>query len=294
MEDFYKYIQVNSEYGFSDLRVVNAGHTRIVPGVAYPPGHHPDHHYFNFQQGRVIDEYQLIFISEGQGVLDTQSAGRTTLSAGQGFILFPDEWHRYKPDKQTGWIENWVGFSGEVSMLKSSSHLLSRENPVFRIGVDDRIFQLFNAIFDRVKTDVVGSEYVLSGVVIHMLGYIATLLQRQALNITSRTDEIILTAKSIMERQFSSKVKLEEIADELKISYAWFRKYFRRNTGFSPYDYLLNIRINHAKFLLKNSGYSVKEICMSSGFESQQQFCRTFKKKTGKTPVEFRKHSLKA
>jgi len=293
MANFYRYIQVNQDYAFTDLVLVNAGHTRIEPGSSYPPGHHPDHHYFDFQQGRVIDEYQLVYITAGKGMIETQSGGRTEIHAGEGFLLFPGEWHRYQPDSSMGWTENWVGFRGEISLLKASSHLLSPEKPVFRIGLDDRVLNLFSSVFDRVKTEIVGSEYVLSGVVIHLLGYILTNLQRQDLNINSRTDEIIMTAKSIMESQFASRVDLEEIADRLKISYAWFRKYFRKNTGYSPYDYLLNIRINHAKLLLKNTGHSVKEISSMSGFDSQQQFSRTFKNKAGQTPLEFRKFSWK-
>lgn len=294
MVNFFKYLQANVDYAYDDLVVINAGHTHIGPGSSYPPERHPTHHYFDFQRGRVIDEYQLVLISDGKGVLETQSTGLSRLVAGQGFILFPGEWHRYKPDRQTGWTESWVGFRGSVSMLNKSADLISREKPIFTIGSDDRVSNLFTAVFDRVRNEIVGSEYVLSGAVIHLLGYILTMLKRQELNITSRTDEIILNAKSIMESQFSEKVNLEEIAGELKISYAWFRKYFRKNTGYSPYDYLLNIRINHARLLLKNSGLSVKEISRAAGFESQQQFCRTYKKKTGQTPMEFRRYSLQA
>jgi AraC-like DNA-binding protein len=186
-----------------------------------------------------------------------------------------------------------VGFKGEARILNASGSLISRLKPVFTIGPDDRVSNLFNAVFEQVRNEIVGSEYVLSGAVLHLLGYILTLIKRQELNINSRTDEIILTAKSIMENQFTQKVNLEKIAEELKISYAWFRKYFKKNTGYSPYDYLLNIRINHAKFLLKNSGLSVKEVSKAAGFESQQQFSRTFRNKTGQTPGGFRSASLK-
>jgi AraC family transcriptional regulator len=192
-------LQVNREYRFPEIVVVNAGHTNILPRSSYPPLSHPSHHYFDFYHG----------------------------------------------------------------------HLMS-------------------SLFEVVQSGTIGSEYLLSGMVTHILGHILTLVQRQKLSIGNRADEIIVMAKSIMESQFSSKVKLEEIASRLKISYAWFRKYFRKHTGFSPYDYLLNIRINHAKLLLKNSGRPVKEISMDSGFESQQQFSRTFKKRTGYTPKQFR------
>lgn len=288
MDDFYKYIQVNQEYAFEELVVRNAGHTHIEPDTEYPPGQHPDHHHFSFRQGRVIDEYQLIYITAGKGVLQTKSGGKFEIRAGDGFLIFPGEWHRYKPDTRSGWTENWVGFKGNNSFLQSSEHLLSRNSPMFSIGMDDRLIRQLSNIFEMVKSDFVGAEYVLSGSVIFLIGHILTHLKRQELKITSQTDEIIMTAKSLLEGQFSEKVNLEGIASQLNISYVWFRTYFKKHTGFSPYDYLLNIRINHARLLLKNSNRLVKEISQSSGFESQQQFSKTFKKKTGLSPVQFR------
>lgn len=292
MDDFFKYIQISQDYLFKDLVVLNAGHTQIGPDTIYPSGQHPDHHYFSFGQGRVIDEFQLIYISSGRGILETQSGGKYKIEAGDGFLLFPGEWHRYKPDEQIGWTENWVGFKGANSLLKSSEHLISRSRPVFSVGLDDRIINLMSNVFEMVKSDFVGAEYVLSGSVIHLIGHILTHLKRQELKINSRTDEIIMTAKSMMESQFSGKVSLESIARQLNISYVWFRTYFRKHTGFSPYDYLLNIRINQARLLLQNSSKSVKEISQDAGFESQHQFSKTFRKKTGYTPLQFRKHSL--
>jgi AraC-like DNA-binding protein len=294
MENFYKYLQVNQDYTYDDVVVHNAGHTHIQPDAVYPPGKHPDHHQFSFRKGRVIYEYQLIYITEGRGTLQTQSGGKFQIMAGDGFLLFPGEWHRYKPDTKTGWTESWVGFKGKNSFLVSSEHLLSRNSPVFRIGLDDRLIRQFSNIFEMVRSDLVGAEYLLSGSVIFLIGHILTHLKRQELKITSQTDEIITTAKSLLESRFSEKVNLEDIAQQLNISYVWFRTYFKKHTGYSPYDYLLNIRINHARLLLKNSNRAVKDISQSSGFESQQQFSKTFKKKTGFTPLQFRRLSLPA
>lgn len=288
MDDFYKYLQVNQEYTYDDVVVHNAGHTHIEPDAVYPPGRHPDHHQFSFMKGRIIDEYQLIYITEGKGTLQTQSGGKFQIQAGDGFLLFPGEWHRYKPDAKTGWTESWVGFKGSNTLLLSSEHLISRKSPVYSIGMDDRLIRQFTNLLEIVKSDFVGAEYVLSGSVIFLIGHILTHLKRKELKITSQADEIIMTAKSLLESRFSEKVVLEEIAGQMNISYVWFRTYFKKHTGFSPYDYLLNIRINHARLLLKNTSRTVKEISQASGFESQQQFSKTFKKKTGLTPLAFR------
>lgn len=289
MKDFYKYLQVSQGYIDQDLTVVNAGHTHIPAKTVYPPTSHPGHHYFNYYRGRTIDEYQLIYISDGAGFLDTETYGNKKILPGDLIFLFPGEWHTYKPDEGTGWTENWIGFTGRASMLVNARHLVSRERPVVTMGLDESILQLFHNIFEMVKTDFTGAEYVISGSLSHLLGYILTQIKRQKLRVNSKADEIIIRSKVLLEDHFNEDISLEDLARKLNISYVWFRTYFKKHTGFSPYEYLTNIRVNHARILLKNSSYSIKEIADLTGFHSQHQFTKTFRNRTGLTPSGFRK-----
>lgn len=289
VKDFYKYLQINQDFAYRDLIVINAGHTHIPPGTVYPPVSHPGHHYFNFYRGRMIEEYQIIYISEGKGILETESGGKRKINPGDVIILFPGEWHTYKPIERTGWTENWVGFTGGASMLENARHLLSRNDPVFAMGLDDSILQLFHNIFEMVKTDSAGSEYAISGSVSHLLGYILSRVKRERLKVNNKADEIIIKSKALLEKGFNEQISLEDLARQLNISYVWFRTYFKKHTGYSPYEYLINIRVNHSKLLLKNSHYSVKEIADLSGFNSQQQFTKTFRNRTGHTPTSYKK-----
>jgi AraC-like DNA-binding protein len=289
LKDFYKYLQVSQDFTSPDLAVINAGHTHIPPKTEYPPAAHPDHHYFNFYRGRTIEEYQVIYISDGEGKLETRSGGKRKIHSGDILFLFPGEWHTYKPDEGTGWTENWVGFTGEVSMLANANHLVSRKNPVVAMGLDESILQLFHNIFEMVKTDFTGAEYVIAGSVSHLLGHILTHVKRQKFRVNSKADEIIIRSKALIEKSFTEHLSLEDLAGRLNISYVWFRTYFKKHTGFSPYEYLINIRVNHAKILLKNSPYTVKEIADRTGFNSQQQFTKTFRNRTGRTPSDYKK-----
>ena len=62
-------------------------------------------------------------------------------------------------------------------------------------------------------------------------------------------------------------------------------------SGFSPINYLINIRISEAIKLLKRPDVSVTDIALDTGFYSSQHFSTTFKKLTGYTPGEFRKNN---
>ena len=61
---------------------------------------------FSYESGRILDEYHFVLITEGKGIFESKSAGIKNVNTGDGFLLFPGEWHRYKPIKQSGWTEN--------------------------------------------------------------------------------------------------------------------------------------------------------------------------------------------
>ena len=79
----------------------------------------------------------------------------------------------------------------------------------------------------------------------------------------------------------------ERLAEQAKISEIYFRKLFKERYGVSPHQYLLELRIRHAKLLLSEHSASVTSIAEACGFSSVYHFCRSFKQFTGQTPKEF-------
>jgi AraC-like DNA-binding protein len=87
---------------------------------------------------------------------------------------------------------------------------------------------------------------------------------------------------------------IENAASELHVSYSWFRKAFKQETGLSPNAYLLRLKITHAQHLLRTRKQSIQEIAERLGFESANYFTIFFKGKTGFTPSQFRhRHHLR-
>ena len=74
----------------------------------------------------------------------------------------------------------------------------------------------------------------------------------------------------------------------LNISYSWFRKTFKKYTGYSPAKYFQELKLRKAKQILINTSYPVKEICFMIGYTSTEHFSNLFKKNTGLTPLEYR------
>jgi AraC family transcriptional regulator len=85
-------------------------------------------------------------------------------------------------------------------------------------------------------------------------------------------------------------IGLEEIASQIHLSPFHFARNFRALTGQTPYQYLLDQRMDRARELLKKSqAWSVQEIASMTGFRSAASFVRAFRQRVGQTPGEWRK-----
>ena len=84
----------------------SVGYQEVAPGEAYPPGDHPSRYLFSTRRGRILDEYQLIYITRGSGHFKSAHLPHPVdVRPGTVFLLFPGEWHTYMPDPSTGWKE---------------------------------------------------------------------------------------------------------------------------------------------------------------------------------------------
>ena len=84
---------------------------------------------------------------------------------------------------------------------------------------------------------------------------------------------------------------VDEMAALVGLGNTLFNEKVKSYSGFSPLNYLINIRISEAIKLLRNRNISITEISLDTGFYSSQHFSTTFKKLTGFTPGEFRKNN---
>jgi AraC-like DNA-binding protein len=98
--------------------------------------------------------------------------------------------------------------------------------------------------------------------------------------------EQVIQSKLFIEKEFSRNISLDDIANEAFISKFHFIRLFKRYYGRTPYQYLKEIRITKAKSFLI-AGMTVKEVCISVGFDSITSFTGLFKRITGSTPFSF-------
>jgi AraC-like DNA-binding protein len=288
MTNYYKYLPTSHEDERWGLHVLSAGYNRINAHVDYPAPEHPDHHYFNWGKGRILEEYQIIYIPTGNGLFESDSCKQQQIKKGTIIFLFPGEWHRFKPDPQTGWDEFWVGFKGQIIENIVHQHFLSRKKAVQEIGLSEKIIQLFTDIIEITKQERTGYQPLVSGIVMHLLGEIHSLSRQQFYTEEGITESIINRARIMFRTNIDQDIDMEKLAKELGVSYAWFRKAFKAYTGIAPNQYLIQLKIEKAKMLLSSHSKSIKEIAFSLNFKSAFYFSKLFKEKVGMPPVLYR------
>ena len=102
-------------------------------------------------------------------------------------------------------------------------------------------------------------------------------------------DTVELAKRRIDEDFHNLELSISALAEEVGISEVYLRGLFKRKYAVSPAQYLISVRLEHAKRLLKYSSLNLEECAAQSGFSSAQYFCRIFKKETGISPGKYRR-----
>ena len=90
-------------------------------------------------------------------------------------------------------------------------------------------------------------------------------------------------------QNLSEDLSLQTIATHIGFSQYYFCRLFKESTGLTPYQYIIQQRIERAKQLLIQDHYSIVDIALQVGFANQSHFCQRFRRITGVSPRTYRK-----
>jgi AraC-like DNA-binding protein/ligand-binding sensor protein len=100
--------------------------------------------------------------------------------------------------------------------------------------------------------------------------------------------DAVIGATRAMRRRLGEKIGLEEIAAEVNLSPAYLSRIFKEETGTSFSSYLAGLRVERAKYLLRNTDDTLLSIALDVGFSDQSHFSRVFRERVGQTPSRYR------
>ncbi len=169
----------------------------------------------------------------------------------------------------------FIGFE-----FNNPSYILKEGNYYLNTNVKN---SYFNDIFEEFKKQQIEfetlAEYLLRLFLVNLLR------NGNANNFRCKNLNYI---KEYIEQYVDQKINIAQLASFSGYSYDYFRHIFRQKFGLSPQEYMINVRLENAKRLLKTSNLSCTEIAYNCGFSNSAQMTSMFKKKYGKTPKAFR------
>lgn len=161
-------------------------------------------------------------------------------------------------------------------------------------------YQQISHIFSRSKEALIAGEQILTDDVISQLQIKAGILQLIGILMeaglmcqSSRTESqkitAIKTVLSYITDHYHEKLYVQDLAAQVNMNEQYFCRFFKRSIGKTPIDYINDYRLNKVIRLLETGDAPVTEISLECGFNNMGNFQRLFKRKTGITPLQYRK-----
>lgn len=239
----------------------------------------------NFKYGRKAIDFQdgnLICIAPNQIIeIDNEIEDRED-KMGWGLFFHPD---LIRSTSLNDHLKNYRFFDYDIS---EALHLSDKEKNV--------LFECIQKIQIELHENIdVYSQYIIVSTIELLLNYCSRFYGRQMIT-RSQTNKTIIAQIEIILAAYFSNAKIKDtglpsvkfLADSVHLSPSYLSDLLRKETGKNAQEHIHFYLIDEAKNLLLNSEKNVSEIAYDLGFEYPQYFNKLFKKKTGKTPMEYR------
>lgn len=170
-------------------------------------------------------------------------------------------------------------------------HMLGKYNVLFRncnYSISTNITYLINEFIKESSLLQPGSDLIMqclnSELAINILRCVDNLITENPLH----DKKLVKLTEDYLRNNYLNKLSLNEIARHANYSPYHFIKIFRNETGKTPIEYLLDVKIEKAEKLLRDKRLSIIEVCYASGFNNPSYFSNIFKRKKGVSPSAYR------
>lgn len=231
--------------------------------------------------------YQLFYIAAGKAHFWFDDAEHV-VTAGHMVLYRPQEERRYIYYLEDHPEVFWVYFSGSEAAAVLQAHEIPLDGHVFYSGIMPEYKNTFRRMIQELQLCQYAYRDYTAGLFQMMLVLVSHQRQeRRSINGTTR--EQIEAAAAYFNENYIARINMDEYAESLHMSTAWFIRSFKQYVGLSPARYIQSLHIVNAQRLLERTKYSIGEVSEIVGYDNPLYFSRVFKKETGLSPAQYRK-----
>lgn len=196
----------------------------------------------------------------------------------------PESYDRTKLFVPVELMDKILNLLPDTTMLQSFS---ASSFAYARIEDSERIEAIFRKI-RQCENDREYGEWELTSCIIELL----VMLKKNSIENTPDSSGPVSAAIEYINNNIMKNITVDEICKTAHLSKFHFCRLFKKTTGRTVMEYVLETRIVMAKNMLLNENFSITEISNRCGFCSISYFSRVFKEKTGVTPLGYKKQKI--
>ena len=260
----------------NDLQLAYCGSEQCAPGHRFGPNRR--------------ECFVLHVVRSGEGRL-LLNGEEFTLGEGFAFVLRAHQEAWYEADHENPWNYFWVGFScvdAETCVRKAG---FPKERPFRPVGCAEKLGEYLDEMLDAHQLNFWNSLRRNANLMLFfselIQDYTSTQSLRQSYSYSSSS--YVRYVKDYIDRYYEKKLRIGAIAEYIGVNRSYLSNSFRRETGVSPQEYLMGIRIRRAQTLLRESGLMIAEIAQQVGYPDALAFSRIFRQRVGLSPSAYRR-----
>lgn len=234
--------------------------------------------------------WRLIYLVRGGAALALPGRRRQRVEAGDAVLLDGRSGATLAPSPRRGCSAHFLDFEGAMPERWAALDLFGTLPRVIRAGFDELLMDGLVRLRELAGAPQPGAGLLRSGVLAELLARLEVAGRRDLDE--SPQKRLAREARRLLADPESGRLNLEAAAAALGVSYSWFRRCFRAQTGLAPHGYRLRRRLEQACRMLADTALPVGEVAAALGFSSQAYFARMFRKETGLSPSVWRAKRL--
>ena len=242
-----------------------------VIGITYPYGE------YRIDRPRPSNYTVVEYVESGKGRIRVDGAW-ISARAGDVYILSENESHRYEADRKDPWQKIWVNYEAEYFLPLLRSYGLG--TGVYR---GEGVASHFRRLLALAESGDHGrrTAFEIAALVNEILHRVAS----AALPVASDAAAI----RAALNGSVYDKLDLDSLALSLHLSKSTVIRTFKAAYGQTPYDYLLSLKMEAAKLLLRDTDMTVSETALRLAFSDGHYFSNLFFERTGVRPRDYRR-----
>lgn len=263
-------------------------HPLVQPLMPTDMGWYPEARFHYCEREKGANEHILILCVEGSGWYDLHGE-QGTLTANHALLIPRNTPHVYWATDSAPWSIYWVHFTGPSAdffahQLSSGEHTLAVDASSMAT-----LQNLFAECCKALMTGFVLERMIYASQTLHHL-LACLFFNNRAFSPTLQTSHFhnLDATLAYLNHNVHKPLTLAEMARHADLSPSHFSRLFKEQTSYSPIDYFIHLKVQHACRLLFLTSLSVREIGYELGYEDPAYFSRLFKKVVGMSPTEYR------